>query len=201
MKRTLLILSLFFSIQTMAQQQSTMKWFNEPKKWTAGADTIAFTVEPNTDYWQVTHYGFKRDNGPFYYQEVAGDFVVTVKVSGAYNELFHQAGLMIRTSAQDWIKTGIEYVDGVQNVSAVVTHKTSDWSVVPRHDSPAAIWLKLTRKGDFVQVEYSFDEQTYQMLRLAYFQPKVKVQIGVVAAAPGKLPFEAKFSDFKVEKL
>ncbi|WP_253906428.1 DUF1349 domain-containing protein [Chitinophaga sp. SYP-B3965] len=179
----------------------TMKWFNEPKKWTkVDEHKLAVTVDPGTDYWQVTHYGFKRDNGPFYYQEQEGDFEATVKITGAYKELFHQAGLMIRIDAKNWIKTGIEYVDGVQNVSAVVTREVSDWSVVPRHDSPKSMWLKLLRKGDYVQIEYSFDNKDFKMLRLAYFPPGVKAQIGPVAAAPGKEKFEVVFEDFKVTK-
>ncbi|MEN0054404.1 MAG: DUF1349 domain-containing protein [Mucilaginibacter sp.] len=55
-----------------AQNGPAMKWFNQPSKWTGNAAKLTFTVDPGTDYWQVTHYGFKRDNGPFYYQEMAG---------------------------------------------------------------------------------------------------------------------------------
>lgn len=176
-----------------------MKWFNQPGTWKGDAASLTFTVDPDTDYWQVTHYGFKRDNGPFYYQETEGDFEASVKITGQYKELFHQAGLMIRIDEKNWIKTGIEYVDDVQNISAVVTRDVSDWSVVPRHNSPEAVWLKLLRKGDYVEIRYSFDQKEYDMLRLAYFPPGVKVQIGMVAAAPGKLSFPVTFEDFKVE--
>jgi regulation of enolase protein 1 (concanavalin A-like superfamily) len=175
-----------------------MKWFNQPGTWKENAASLTFTVDPDTDYWQVTHYGFKRDNGPFYYQEADGDFEASVKITGQYSELFHQAGLMIRIDEKNWIKTGIEYVDGMQHVSAVVTRDVSDWSVVPRHNSPESVWLKLLRKGDYVEIKYSFDQKTYDMLRLAYFPPGVKVQIGMVAAAPGKLSFPVTFENFKV---
>jgi regulation of enolase protein 1 (concanavalin A-like superfamily) len=197
-----LLALLFFTVcftNSYAQQTNVFKWLNKPKQWKADKNQLTLTVEPATDYWRITHYGFIRDSGPFYYREVAGDFEATVKITGHYKELFHQAGLMIRTDNKNWIKTGIEYVEGVQNVSAVVTHNTSDWSVVPRHDSPKSIWLSLLRKGDFVQIKYSFDGVKYDMLRLAYFQPKVKVQIGMVAAAPGKLKFDALFENFTVK--
>ncbi len=184
-----------------ASAQAPMNWLNKPKQWKAGKNNVTMTVEPATDFWRITHYGFIRDSGPFYYQQATGDFEATVKITGQYKELFHQAGLMIRTDNKNWIKTGIEYVDGVQNVSAVVTHNTSDWSVVPRHDSPKSMWLKLLRKGDFVQISYSFDGNKFDMLRLAYFQPKVKVQIGMVAAAPGKLKFDALFENFTVKPI
>ncbi|RFM25797.1 DUF1349 domain-containing protein [Deminuibacter soli] len=175
-----------------------MKWYNQPSRSSGDAHTLTMTVDPKTDYWRITHYGFIRDNGPFYYMEQEGDFEASVKITGAYNELFHQAGLMIRKDEKNWIKTGIEYVDGVQNVSAVVTREVSDWSVVPRHDSPKSMWLKLLRKGDFVQISYSFDGKQFDMLRLAYFPPKEKAMIGMVAAAPGNKSFEVTFEDFTV---
>ena len=176
-----------------------MKWLNQPKAWNGTAGKLTVTVDPGTDYWRITHYGFIRDSGPFYFKEQAGNFEATVKVSGKYNELFHQAGLMVRIDNKNWIKTGIEYVDGVQNVSAVVTRNVSDWSVVPRNDSPPSIWLKLLRKGDYVQIEYSFDNKAFKMLRLAYFPPNVKAQIGLVAAAPGKKSFPVTFENFVVK--
>ncbi|MEJ7664443.1 MAG: DUF1349 domain-containing protein [Hymenobacter sp.] len=128
-------------------------------------------VDGGTDFWRVTHYGFIRDNGHFYYQEQAGDFLAKVKVVGHYQALYDQAGLMVRLDEKNWIKTGIEYVKGVQNVSAVVTREVSDWSVVPRQDSPPAVWLTLLRKGDYVEIQYSFDNKEFKMLRLAYFPP------------------------------
>jgi len=199
MKKQLLTFALIITALATNAQTKPMKWLNEPKKWNGNAHKLTVTVDPGTDYWRVTHYGFIRDSGPFYYQEATGNFEATVKVTGSYHELFHQAGLMVRIDNKNWIKTGIEYVNGVQNVSAVVTREVSDWSVVPRNDSPKSIWLKLLRKGDYVQVEYSFDNKAFKMLRLAYFPPNVKAQIGVVAAAPGKKSFPVVFENFVVK--
>lgn len=199
MKKHIVTFSLLLITAVAFAQTKTMTWFNQPKQWKGDAKQLTFTVEPNTDYWRITHYGFIRDSGPFYYEQIEGDFEASVKVTGHYQELFHQAGLMVRIDNKNWIKTGIEYVDGVQNVSAVVTREVSDWSVVPRNDSPESIWLKLLRKGDFVQIQYSFDNKEFKMLRLAYFPPKVKAQIGMVAAAPGKKSFDVIFEDFVVK--
>ena len=49
---------------------------------------------------------------------------------------------MIRIDAENYIKTGIEYVDGKYNLSAVVTHKTSDWSVIQLDKPVYYIWIK-----------------------------------------------------------
>lgn len=195
--KTLLVMGSLLLLPRSSWTQG-MHWSNEPKQWKATPGGVTATVDPGTDYWQVTHYGFVRDNGPFYYREQDGDFEAAIHVTGHYRELFHQAGLMVRIDAKNWIKTGIEYVDGAQNVSAVVTREVSDWSVAPRSDSPESVWLKLKRKNDFVQIKYSFDGTKYQMLRLAYFPPKVKVQIGMVAAAPGKQSFSVTYDHFSV---
>jgi regulation of enolase protein 1 (concanavalin A-like superfamily) len=105
---------------------------------------------------------------------------------------------MVRLDEKVWIKTGIEYVDGLQQVSAVVTSGFSDWSVVPCSNNAEAIRLKLLRKGDYVQIDYSFDGITYTMLRLAPFPPGIAVQAGMMAAAPGNESFTVYFENFQV---
>ncbi|WP_210116024.1 DUF1349 domain-containing protein [Hymenobacter wooponensis] len=184
----------------MAQSLTGLRWQNAPAKTTISASKLQVQVEGGTDFWRVTHYGFIRDNGHFYYQEQEGDFLAKVKVVGQYKELYDQAGLMIRLDEKNWIKTGIEYVKGVQNVSAVVTREVSDWSVVPRQDSPKAVWLTLLRKGDYVEIQYSFDNKDFKMLRLAYFPPTPgkKVQIGLMCAAPDGKGFPVEFEGFSI---
>ncbi len=179
-------------------QAPKRQWQHAPAQWKETGDTLTETVPAGTDYWRVTHYGFIRDNGPFRYQEQSGDFEAKVRIKGQYRELYHQAGLMIRLDEKNWIKTGIEFVDGKQNISAVVTRDLSDWSVIPRNDSPEFLWLRLQRHGDAVQIDSSLDGAKWSMLRLAYFPPNVPVKIGMVAAAPGKQDFSVTFDHFSV---
>ena len=188
------------ALPTLAQPPARA-WQHEPGQWKESAGALTETVPAGTDYWRVTHYGFIRDNGPFRFQEQAGDFEAKVRIQGRYRELYHQAGLMLRLDEKNWIKTGIEFVDGKQNLSAVVTREVSDWSVVPRTDSPEFLWLRLQRQGNFVKIEYSLDDTSWSMLRLAYFPPDVAVKIGMVAAAPGKETFTVTFDHFSVTPL
>src|SRR5690606_1290123 len=144
-----------------------MQWFNEPRTWQIDGDTIRVTAEAGSDFWRKTHYGFIRDNGHVCYETQVGDFVAEVKVVGGYRELYDQAGLMVRVDAEHWIKTGIEYVHGVQYVSAVVTNDFSDWAVAPLPQNPPAIWLRLVRKAEAVEIFYSLDGAGYTLLRIA----------------------------------
>ena len=176
-----------------------MQWHNEPPKWSSQDGRIEVSVASGTDFWRKTHYGFIRDNGHFGYVEVEGDFTAEVKVNGSYRELYDQAGLMLRTDSEHWIKTGIEYVHGVQYVSAVVTNDFSDWSVAPLAGSPASIWLRVIRKAEAVEVFYSLDGADYTLLRIAYLRPSAQTRVGVMCAAPDGQGFDVSFDGLSVQ--
>lgn len=176
-----------------------MEWYNQPSRWEVRGSSITIQTEPNTDYWRQTSYGFTYDSGHFYYQTQQGNFQAEVQFSGAYQHLYDQAGLMVRVDAENWIKCGIEYLDGVQHISAVVTRVYSDWSIgVALPDNPPSLWLRLKREGDAVEVQYALDRQTYRLLRLAYFPPVDEVQVGLMCAAPQGPGFPVTFTDFRV---
>ena len=112
------------------QTLEKMNWFNEPAEWNIADGKLTMNVTPKSDYWRISHYGFTVDDAPFYYAEYGGEFEAKVKISGNYQKRFDQAGMMIRIDHENYIKTGIEFVDGKYNLSTVVTHHTSDWSVI-----------------------------------------------------------------------
>jgi uncharacterized protein len=177
-----------------------LTWLNEPPTWTFENGTLEVTTDNKTDFWRITHYGFIRDDGHVYGQSVAGDFVASVKFSGDYQHRYDQAGLMLRIDEKNWLKTGIEFDDGKQKLSAVVTRDVSDWSVTPLEHSPTEVFLKLERKGTAVTTQYSFDGATYEMLRLAYF-PEGEATIGMMCCSPQRAGFQATFKNFEVTPL
>ena len=129
------------SMSVSAQTLDRMQWFNEPENWSVKNDVLTMDVTPQSDYWRISHYGFTVDDAPFLYTLRGGEFEVKVKISGEYKVRFDQAGLMLRIDEENYIKTGIEYVDGKYNLSAVVTHKTSDWSVITLDKPVDYIWI------------------------------------------------------------
>lgn len=175
-----------------------MGWLNQPKKWLNDNGKITIAVESKTDFWRITHYGYITDNGHFYFREQEGDFIAQVKVQGNYKSLYDQAGLMIRINEKNWIKTGIEFVNNTENISTVMTRDYSDWSVVALRARPSYVWLKLIRKNDYVEISYSLDNKSYQVVREGYFPPKVKCKVGIMAAAPEGQGFQAVFEEFKI---
>ena len=178
-----------------------MKWLNEPLRWDIQYDAIKVTSDLNTDFWRITHYDFIRDSGHFYYQQIVGDFIAKVKVSGDYRELYDQAGLMVRLNETVWLKCGVELVEGMQQMSSVVTRDYSNWSIVPMPNNPAAIWLRVTRKGSTVEIYYSLDGKKYTMQSIAYLTSVEALEVGIMCASPKGKGFLTTFEHFEIQSL
>lgn len=196
-----ILLSAMMGLSASAQTLEKMNWFNEPSKWNIKGDKLSMQVTPKSDYWRISHYGFTVDDAPFYYAEYGGEFEAKVKITGDYKVRFDQAGMMIRIDHENYIKTGIEFVDGKYNLSTVVTHHTSDWSVIALDRPVDAIWIKTVRRLDAIEIFYSFDDKEYHMMRNAWMEANHPVKIGMFAACPDGDGFEATFSNFTVTHL
>lgn len=203
MKKKLIVATLILlSASNMnAQTLEKMNWFNEPAQWSVSGNKLTMAVTPKSDYWRISHYGFTVDDAPFYYGEYGGEFEAKVKISGDYKVRFDQAGMMIRIDHENYIKAGIEYVDGKYNLSTVVTHHTSDWSVIALDKPVDFIWIKAVRRLDAVEIFYSFDDKEYIMMRNAWMEANRPVKVGMMGACPDGDGFSVAFSDFTVKHL
>ena len=198
------LLTVFTLVATLwanAQNLDKMQWFNEPESYTIRNGKLEMDVPAQTDYWRIAHYGFTVDDGPFLYTTVGGEFEAKIKVSGDYKVRFDQAGMMIRKDHENYVKFGIEFVDGKFNISAVVTHNTSDWSVIELKEPIPFLWLKAVRRLDAIELYYSFDDKEYTMMRTLWMQDNCPLMVGPVAACPDGQGFKAVFSHFKVKHL
>lgn len=200
-KSFIMLLMMAASYISAAQTLENMQWFNEPEEWEIRDGALIMNVTPQTDYWRISHYGFTVDDAPFMYTLRGGEFEVKVKISADYKTRFDQAGLMLRIDHENYIKTGIEFVDGKYNLSAVVTHHTSDWSVIELDEPVSYVWIKAVRRLDAVEIFYSFDDKEYTMMRNAWLQDNHPVMVGMMAASPDGDGFKATFEDFTIKHL
>lgn len=199
-----LLLNLFVvTMATMCKAQSmeSMQWFNEPEQWCIENNALSMYVTPQTDYWRISHYGFTVDDAPFLYSLRGGEFEVKVKISGDYKTRFDQSGIMLRTDHENYIKAGIEFVDGKYNLSTVVTHHTSDWSIIPLDKPVRYVWIKAVRRLDAVEIFYSFDDKEYVMMRNAWLKDNCPVMVGIMGASPDGNGFKAVFENFSIKHL
>lgn len=201
MKYGLVLFAILSYFTMSAQTLQKMNWFNEPEHWEIKDNVLSMEVTPQSDYWRISHYGFTVDDAPFYFAEYGGEFEAKVKITGDYKARFDQAGLMLRIDHENYIKAGIEYVDGKYNISTVVTHHTSDWSVISLDRPVPFIWIKAVRRLDAVEIFYSFDDINYTMMRNAWMQDNIPMRVGLMGACPDGDGFAVKFEHFSVKHL
>jgi len=174
-------------------------WLNEPAEWSPAGSGVDLVTGLETDFWQTTFYGFQRDSGHAYLRAVSGDFTASASFTADYQHLYDQAGLMLRIDERRWIKTGIEYTDGLMHFSVVVTNGLSDWSVVPLHSAQPtdSVGVRLTRHDDAVRVQYSVNGSHWQMARLAPFSA-ADARVGVTACSPQREGLRVRFRDVEI---
>ncbi len=105
---------------------------------------------------------------------------------------------MVRLDERVWLKCGVEFVDGRQYASVVVTQDHSDWSVAPLPDNPGSLWLRVNRTGPVVEVRYAVDGEHYDLLRLSRLTDAQPLLVGPMCAAPDGAGFEVTFAGFTV---
>lgn len=60
MKRVICAFAFIFCAATLsAQSLDRMQRFNEPDSWAIEGNTLTMDVTPQSDYWRISHYGFK----------------------------------------------------------------------------------------------------------------------------------------------
>jgi uncharacterized protein len=176
-----------------------MDWYNEPPQWDASGKSVTMHSSSNTDFWRLA--GVARDNGHFYYQRQAGDFLIESKISGDYNTRYDQAGLMVRVDEAHWIKCGIEFFNSAQQASAVVTREFSDWSIVPLPNTPESLWFRMKRQGTVIEIEYALDGTHYHLLRQAFFSVAEAIDVGLMCASPEGPGFSVTFEGVAIQSV
>src|SRR3954468_22527829 len=88
---------------------SQLSWTDEPESWELTPDGLVVAPAAKTDFWQRTHYGFQVDQGPRLLTPVSGDFIMETEVAFEPVHQYDQAGLMVRLSAESWLKTSVEF--------------------------------------------------------------------------------------------
>ena len=126
-----------------------LSWRCEPARWQLQPGRLRVEPDAETDFWQRTHYGFQVDNGHFLFAEVAGPFRLATQVRFEPAHQYDQAGLMVRLSADCWLKTSVEHEPGpINRLGVVVTNAGySDWSTQDVPGELREIWLRLERTG------------------------------------------------------
>ncbi len=175
-------------------------WFNPPDTYHFGHGAEIVT-NPETDFWQTTHYGFQRDDGHCLFTRITGDFTMTTHVTFKPRSQYDQCGLMVRANAQNWIKMGIEYEDtAVSRLGSVVTNLGySDWATQDISSAVSERWYRLSRNGNDFLLEQAADGKTWQQMRITHLQSGApQLEVGPYACSPIGRDFWCRFTQVEI---
>ena len=175
-----------------------MEWLNEPANWQRTGDLVTVSVDTGTDFWRETGYGYVRDSGHVYGEVLAGDLDVSVRVRCALGVQYDQAGVMLRADERTWLKTGMEFFEGRPRLSTVLTLGRSSWMVTDLPAGTDDIVLRVSRRGDAVEVRYILGDRQPELAALAFLPPGREVLAGVMGAAPEGPGFRVTFQDLRI---
>jgi regulation of enolase protein 1 (concanavalin A-like superfamily) len=176
-------------------------WFNEPREFSA-ANGLHITTDPNTDFWQRTHYGFRNDNGHALLTKVVGDFCITTCVQFEVQNQYDQCGLFVRLDEDNWIKASAEFIDGDRSeLGSVVTNLGySDWATTEISSTIHRIWYRISKRGSDFLLQNSFDGQKWLQMRITHLHaPFEALQVGIYACSPVDGRFHCTFEQIVID--
>ncbi|WP_144578614.1 DUF1349 domain-containing protein [Agrobacterium sp. DE0009] len=174
-------------------------WHNEPQQWSLDDHALNVTTNKGSDFWRETYYGFTRDSGHFFGMQCQGDFTASLRIEARYEELYDQAGIMVRIDERHWIKAGIELSDGAACIGNVLTLGRSDWSTTTYAGDPSDLYLRVTVADGVLRIQTSADRLRWPLLKLCPFPKAQYYQVGPMCCTPEREGLEVRFSEFRVE--
>lgn len=148
----------------------------------------------NTDIYDTppdTH----RFNAPIVFTKTTVEAFksVAITISADWQQKYDQGGLVViirnKDGTKKWIKTGIEFLEGVPWISVVTKDRWADWSLRPLPKSGAKSGrIQIESEGNNLWV-YVIDEDgkklpTREVTWWGEFDPSVELEVGIAAAKP-----------------
>src|SRR5215475_10851455 len=105
---------------------------------------------------------------------------------------------MLRADAQTWLKTGLEFFEGRPRLSTVLTMGWSSWMVADLPPGTDEVTLRMSRRGDAVEVRYAAGDGAAELAALVFMPPGREMLAGIVCAAPEGTGFSVAFHDLRI---
>lgn len=179
---------------------SRFAWMNKPRTITVTADSVEFTTAPDTDFWQRTHYGFRRTSGHAFLTRLWDDFTFSAQADYVYETLFDQCGLLLWIDEDNWAKVSLE--NGAEGgtggwLGSVVTNGGySDWASTPLDPITNRLWFRVSRRGSDFRFDSSTDGDDFAQMRIFHMHGDLShAQVGVYACSPQDSSFSVRFNE------
>ena len=168
-------------------------WLNPPAEAVQENSHLKVTTIHESDFWRNTSYGFVHDSGHALLTDFPANSSMEVTFILDYSGQFDQAGIIVHSDSQHWIKAGVESADGLPQVGAVVTSINSDWSLAPVADwFGKEVTVRASRTHDALTIRARCGDED-QLIRLAPIDSSLSWSAGPHCASPVSSSLDATF--------
>ena len=168
-------------------------WLNPPAEAVHENTHLKVTTIHESDFWRNTSYGFVHDSGHALLTDFPANSSMEVTFILDYSGQFDQAGIIVHSDSQHWIKAGVESADGLPQVGAVVTSINSDWSLAPVADwFGKEVTVRASRTHDALTIRARCGDED-QLIRLAPIDSSLSWSAGPHCASPVSRSLDATF--------
>ena len=169
-------------------------WLNPPVNALQVGSELKVSTVHESDFWRNTSYGFVHDSGHALLTDFPANSSMEVTFLLDYTGQFDQAGIIVHSDSQHWIKAGVESADGSPQVGAVVTSINSDWSLAPVTQwMGKLVTVRASRTTDALTIRARCGEDD-QLIRLAPMDASLAWRGGPHCASPISESLEITFT-------
>jgi uncharacterized protein len=178
----------------------SLKWDHPPRRWEPlPKEGVRVFVPPRVDYFQDPAGVNTKDNAPFLWVGVSGDFTARARVRPSFAAVWDAGAIMARGDETHWAKLCYESTDlGTTAVVSVVTNGVSDDANGVDLTVPD-VWLQISRAGEMIGMHYGLEERGLRMVRVFRLSMPSAVQVGLVAQCPVGPGTTVDFHSFEIE--
>lgn len=169
-------------------------WLNKPKSSEQVGKNLHIQAVFESDFWRNTSYGFVHDSGHALLVDFPDQSAMEVAFLLNFSGQFDQAGIILHSDSEHWIKAGVETFDGQAQVVTVVTAENSDWSMAPIPDwIGKEVTVRASRSGNAVTFR-AHCEGEERLIRVAPIDPELSWKAGLHCASPISDALEVVFT-------
>lgn len=178
----------------------SLSWSHPPLSWDSlPGGGIRVNVPPKVDYFQDPAGKTRKDDAPYLWLPVTGDFVARAHVRPTWTTYYDAGALMVYHDPQYWCKLCYEGTDfGTTAAVSVVTNGVSDDANGVDLSAPQ-LWLQVVRVENLFALHYALDGQSWRMVRYFSLPVPPAVRVGLVAQSPAGPGTTIDFLSFSVE--
>ena len=172
----------------------TGSWINQPALSEIIGPNLHVRTMHESDFWRNTSYGFIHDSGHALLVDCPDQSAMEVTFVLDFSGQFDQAGIIIHSDSEHWIKAGVETFDGQASVVTVVTAQNSDWSMAPIPQwIGKEVTVRASRSGNAVTFRARCGDED-RLIRVAPINPDLPWRAGLHCASPMSDSLEVVFT-------